>query len=323
LEVYVLGTNGAPLAGVTVSFTGSGPVVLSASSTTTSSSGLAEVTATAGNTAGSATVTASIGGLSQVFNLTVAAPGPHLTVNSFVNGADGQVGSISPCGIAAILGAGVSAGGSSMPPVVGPLQYEVANATVNFGTTQTPLWAPIFSVSNIAGQQQMLIQVPCEVTPGTVPVTVTVNGGSQTLNLNVLPASPGVFLTTMSDGVVRAVVEKEDGSFVSPSNPARRGENDTVFVTGLGSVSPQVVSNALPIAFTPSTVNGQVIVGIQNSGVPVVLSQLSNDMLGVYTVEFQVPTNAPQGNNIVFSVGLVPAGSTKAYYSAGTTIPIE
>src|ERR1035441_8877803 len=114
-------------------------------------------------------------------------------------------------------------GGSGLPPVVGPLPYEVATDMVSFGTGSAAISAPIFSVSNISGQQQILILVPCEVTPGTVPVTVTVNGGSQTLNVNVLPASPGIFQTTMSDGVVRAVIERPDGSFVSPSNPARRG----------------------------------------------------------------------------------------------------
>ncbi|MGB9454833.1 MAG: Ig-like domain-containing protein [Bryobacteraceae bacterium] len=325
LAVTVIGSNGAPIAGTTVSFTASGPVTLSASSTTTSSSGVAQVTATGGATPGTATVTASIGGLSQIFNLTVVPPGPNLAVSSFVNGADGQVGSISPCSVAAIVGAGVAAGGAALAPVVGPLQYDLATDTVNFGTSQAPMLAPIFAVSNVTGQQQILIQVPCEVTPGTVPVTVTVNGGSQTLNVKVLPASPGIYQTLMSDGVVRAVIERPDGSFVSPSNPARRGETVTAFVTGLGPASPSIGTNGLPIPGTPSTVNGQVIVGIQNEGVPVTEAQLAFDMVGVYLIQFEIPSDAPQGDNIVFSVGLIPVGSSQAYYSnsTGSKIPIE
>jgi len=324
LAVVVGGTNGQPLGGVPVSFTGSGPVTLSASSTTTTSGGVAQVTATAGLTAGSATVTASISGFTVVFNLTVTPPGPNLKVSGFVNGADGQVGSLSPCSIAAIVGSGVAPGGAGLPPVVGPLPYSLATDMVTFGTGSNAIPAPIFSVSNSVGQQpQIMILVPCEVTPGTVPVTVSVNGGSQTLDINVLPASPGIFQTTMSDGVVRAVVERSDGSFVNVSNPARRGDYVTVFVTGLGAVSPQVITNALPIAFTPSTVNGQLVVGINNAGTTVASAQLSADMLGVYNVEFQIPTDAPQGNNVVLSVGIVPVGSTTAYYSAGSTIPIQ
>jgi uncharacterized protein (TIGR03437 family) len=325
LAVIVIGSNGLPVNNATVSFAPSGPVTLSATSATTNSTGVTEVAATAGITAGPATVTASIGGLVQVFSLTVVPPGPNLAVSSFVNGADGQVGSISPCGIAAIVGTGVAVGGSGLPPMVGPLSYEVATDTISFGTGSSAISAPIFSVSNVAGQQQIVFLVPCEVTPGTQPVTVTVEGGSQTLSLNVLPASPGIFQTTQSDGVVRAVIERPDGTFASPTNPARRGETDTAFVTGLGPVSPQVATNALPIPETPSAVNGTVVVGINNSAVPLTAAQLSPDMLGVYTVQFVVPTNAPQNNDVVFSVGLIPAGATQTYYSnsSGSKIPID
>lgn len=323
LAVIVSGSNGQPLAGVTVSFSANGPVTLSASSTTTNSSGVAQVTATAGISAGAATVTASIGSYSQVFNLTVLAPGPGPV--SFVNGADGQVGSISPCSIAAIVGAGVAPGGAGLPPTVGPLQYEVATDTVSFGTGSSALSAPIFTVSSIPGQQQIAILVPCELAPGTTPVTVTVNGGSQTYNVNVLAASPGIFQTTQSDGVVRAVIERPDGSFASPSNPARRGESVTAFVTGLGPVSPQIATNALPIWNTPSIVNGQVVVGINNEGAPVTTAQLSPDIIGVYYIEFEIPNDAPQNNNVVFSVGLIPVGATQPIYSngGGSKIPIQ
>ncbi|MGB7762777.1 MAG: hypothetical protein WBL61_23280 [Bryobacteraceae bacterium] len=324
LAVLVTGSNGLPMSGVSVSFAGNGPVALSVTSTTTNSNGVAMANATAGLVPGTATVTASIGGLSQVFTLTVLAPGPGLTTASFVNGADGQVGSISPCSIAAIVGAGVAPGGAGMPSVVGPLQYEVATDTVSFGTGSSAIPAPIFSVSNIPGQQRILIQVPCELQPGSVQVTVTVNGGAQTLNVNVLPASPGIFQTTMSDGVVRAVIERPDGSFVSLSNPARRGETDMVYVTGLGSVSPQVYTNTLPILYTPSTINtNDITVGINNSGVPVTAAQLSSDMIGVYNVQFQVPSDAPQGNNVPFSVAFLPPSSTTRLYSGPSSIPIE
>ncbi|MGA2040313.1 MAG: hypothetical protein ABSH42_13635 [Bryobacteraceae bacterium] len=321
LAVLVTGSNGQPYAGVTVSFAVSGPVTLSATSTTTNSNGVALVAATAGITPGTATVTASIGTYTQVFTLTVLAKGAGTV--SFVNGADGQVNSISPCSVAAIVGAGVAPGGAGLPPVVGPLPYEVATDTVIFGSGSSAITAPVFSVSDVPGQQQILILVPCEVTPGTVPVTITVNGGSETLSVNVLPASPGIFQTTQSDGVVRAVIERPDGTFAGPSNPARRGELVTAFVTGLGPVSPQIASNSLPIWNTPSFVNGTVIVGVNNEGAPVTTAQLSPDIIGVYYVEFNIPEDAPQTNNVVFSVGLVPVGSTQTYYSAASKIPIQ
>jgi uncharacterized protein (TIGR03437 family) len=129
----------------------------------------------------------------------------------------------------------------------------------------------------------------------------------------------------MSDGVVRAVIERPDGSFASPTNPARRGEQVTAFLTGLGAVSPQISTNSLPIWDTPSTVNGNVIVGVNNEGSTLVTAQLSPDMIGVYYVEFVIPSDAPQNNNVTFSIGVQPVGSSQKYYSAsgGSKIPIN
>jgi uncharacterized protein (TIGR03437 family) len=323
LAVLVTGSNGQPLSNVTVSFTPSGPVTLAATSATTYSSGVAEVTATAGLTPGQATVTASIAGFSQVFKLTVLQQAPVL--GTFVNGADGQIGSISPCSIAVINGTGLALGGQALPAVVGPLSYQVASDSVSFGTGSAAIAAPIFSVATVGGQPQITMLVPCELTAGTVPVTVTVDGGQATVNVNVLPASPGIFQTVQSDGVMRAVIERPDGSFASPTNPARRNETVTAFLTGLGAVSPSVATNALPIPDTPSTVTGTVIAGVNNEGVPVVSQQLSPDMLGVYTIQFTIPNDAPQNNNVTFSVGLMPAGLTQVYYSSsgGAKIPVD
>jgi uncharacterized protein (TIGR03437 family) len=322
LAVLVTGSNGQALSNVNVSFTPNGPVTLSATTATTYSSGVAEVTATAGLNAGAATVTASIAGFSQVFHLTVLQQAPVL--GTFVNGADGQIGSISPCSIGVINGTGLALGGLALPAVVGPLAYQLSTDTVSFGAGSAAIAAPIFSVATVGGQPQITMLVPCEVTPGTVPVTVTVEGGEATVNVRVLPASPGIFQTIQSDGVMRAVIEKPDGSFASPTNLARRGETVTAFLTGLGAVSPPVATNALPIPDTPSTVTGTVIVGVNNEGVPVVSQQLSPDMLGVYTIQFKIPDDAPQNNNVTLSVGLMPAGLTQVYYSSsgGAKIPV-
>jgi uncharacterized protein (TIGR03437 family) len=325
LEVAVVGSDGLPFSGVTVAFAVSGPVVLSAYSVPTNSNGVAAVVATAANNAaGAATVTASVPGFNVGFTLNVLRQAPILGPDSFVNAADGQVNSISPCSIAAISAQGVATGGSGLPPVVGPWQYEVATDTVVFGATST-IAAPIFSVSNIGGEPAIEILVPCELAPGTVPVTVTSGGGSANVNVTLLPASPGIFQTIQSDGILRAVIERPDGSFASPTNPARRGETVTAFVTGLGPVTPPVATNALPIWNTPSTVNGTVIIGLNGAGVPVVTQQLSPDIIGVYYVQFVVPTNAQQSNDVLFSVGLQPVGSTEIYYSlaTGSKIPIE
>jgi uncharacterized protein (TIGR03437 family) len=313
----------------TVVFSFSGPITLSGTSALTGSDGRAQVSVTAGAKTGAATVTASVGTFSTTFTLTVAPPGPQITAASFSNGADFQVGSLSPCSIASVIGPGLAPGLNgyilSNPLGVGSLNYTVATDTVTVGGAQ----APIYNVANINGQQQVTFQVPCSVTPGSsVPVVVGVGAGSATVNVAIKPASPGVFLSANTINVSGfgalpiAAIEKRDGTFVSPSNPARVGETVFAFVTGLGPTTPAVATNSVPGFGVPSTVAGQVIVGIQNSGVPVTLAQLTQDMIGVYMVAFEVPANTTAGN-LVFSIGLIPTGSTQAYYSNPAAIYVQ
>jgi uncharacterized protein (TIGR03437 family) len=312
------GSDAVP--GDVVQFGATGPVTLSLLTALTDARGQAQAMVVAGSTAGPATVTASLGGLTATFNLTVIPAGPMLTGKSFYNGADGVQGSISPCGTATIIAPGLAPAiqGYAAGTVVGALPYQLANATVSFGK----IAAPILTVAHTGGQESIVFQVPCEITPGTVPVTVQVGGGASTTSINVLAASPGIFGSVMSDGQTRAVLTRPDGSFVSLQNPARRGETDRLYTTGLGVVTPALASNSIPVPGTDSLAVGQVIVGINNAGVQVVGARAAPDRIGVYEITFQVPLDAPTGNDIVLSVAVnTPGGSTA--FSGGSRIPIQ
>ena len=193
LTVQVNSISG-PVGNYAVTFSASGLVTLSSnSSPSTNSAGQAQVTVTAGSVTGAATVTASIPGYSYsvTFNLTVTPPVPTLTAASFANGASGQTGFISPCGIATITATGLDptgAAGLFPAPVFGPLPTSMNGISVDFNN----YFAPIFSATLINGQPQLMVQVPCEVTPGaSVPVTVNVGAGSVLVNVPVLAAAPG------------------------------------------------------------------------------------------------------------------------------------
>ena len=321
LIVQVNASNGQPAVGQAVNFAISGSGTLSAATVNTDASGRAQVIVTAGATAGAVTVTASAGGFSQSFGLTVIPPGPSLSLDGFVNGADFQRGALSPCSVATIIGPGIASNvqGVVVPgAIIGPLPYLLAGVKVSFGNSQ----APIYNVANVNGQQQVTVQVPCDVTPGNVAVTVNVSGGSGTITVPILPASPGVFLTTMSDGVARLVAVRPDGSFVSLANPARKGEIVRAYVTGLGPVSPPITTNSIPVPGTDGLVTGQVIVGVNNQGTRLVEARLAPNLIGVYEVAFQIPSDASAGNDLVFSVGVNVAGDTTTRFSAGTKIPV-
>jgi uncharacterized protein (TIGR03437 family) len=330
LVVQVNLSNGLPANGVTVSFTISGPASFTTiSSPSTDSSGRASVGLTALTITSQATVTvtASVAGLTPVtFQLIVIPPGPVTTANSFANAADQKVGSVSPCSLATVTGAGIAPNiqGTIVGAAFGPGPTTLQGDSISFPANGTSIQAPIFSISNNSGTQSLTFQVPCEVTGGTVlSVVVTVGGGSATVNLPILAASPGVYGAVGPDGVTRAVLARPDGSFVSLANPARRGETVTAFVNGLGPTTPPVATNQIPPRGTAATVNGTVVPGVAGGGALLYSQpQLTPDLVGVYQVSFVIPANVNSGNNVGFSIGLIPVGASTALYSSLMYIPI-
>jgi uncharacterized protein (TIGR03437 family) len=321
LVVQVTATGSA--ANIPVQFSASGPVSISATTVNTDANGRAQVTATAGSLTGAASVTATLasstGTGTQTFSLTVLAPAPVISAASFVNGADSQADSLSPCSIAAIL-----APAGTFTAQAGPTFPGLPLPSTNIGITLNGVSAPVLNLINLAdGRQKLLFQVPCETSPGaSVPATITAGGGTTNVNLKVQAASPGLFLTQMSDGVLRPLLIHSDGSYVSLANPARRGETLTALATGLGATAPSVGTNSVPAPGSPSIVQGAVVVGMSGGGVPLISARRSEDLPGVYLVAFQIPANMATGNDVSFSIAVIPAGSSTPIYSNPARIPV-
>jgi uncharacterized protein (TIGR03437 family) len=315
--------SGSP-ANIPVQFSASGPVSLSATTVSTDANGRAQVTATAGSITGAASVTATLasstGTGTQTFSLTVLAPAPIISAANFVNGADNQADSLSACSIAAIL-----APAGTFPAQAGPTFPGLPLPSTNIGIAINGVSAPVQNLINMAdGRQKLLFQVPCETAAAaSAPATITAGGGTTNVNLKIQAASPGLFLTQMSDGVLRPLLIHSDGSYVSLANPARRGETLTALATGLGATAPSVGTNSVPAPGTTATVQGTVVVGMSGSGVPLVSAQRSEDLPGVYLVAFQIPASMATGNDVTFSIGVIPSGSSTPIYSNPARIPVQ
>jgi uncharacterized protein (TIGR03437 family) len=317
-------TSAGSAAGVQVQFSATGPVSLGSTTATTDANGRAQTVVTAGSVTGPATVTASVvsntGAGSQSFSLTVLPPAPAITASSFVNAADLQGNSFSPCSLAAVVGSAATLGSPSLvSPVPGlPVVTNSARLTVS------NVSAPIMGIApNANGQQQITFQIPCETATGTASVGLNLGGGTTNVTLNIQAASPGVYQTAGSDGVRRAVLIRPDGSFVSLTNPARRGESVVGMFTGLGMTSPAVATNAVPAPGSLAVVQGTVVVGIAGVGVPVVTARLSEDLPGIYLVSFLVPTDIGTGNDLPFSIAVSPPGASAQINSATTKISVQ
>ena len=84
-----------------------------------------------------------------------------------------------------------------------------------------------------------------------------------------------------------------------------------------------MATGALPVPGSDALVTGQVIVGVNNAGARVVTARLSPNLIGVYEVAFQVPSDAPTGNDIVLSVAVNAPGDGQTRFSNGSKLPIQ
>ena len=323
LVVQVNNSTNQAVSGATVAFSvSSGSATLSQSSVVTGADGKASVNVTAGPNAGPVVITASTSGFTVTFNLTVNPPGP--TNFSYFNGASNQANSLSPGSVATITAQGLvnnNVQGVISGPEFGPLLYTVAGVSV----TLSNIPAPIFNVQNLNGQQSVTIQVPFEVSAGTVPITIGVSGsGSTNAFVTLMPYSPGFFQEAQADGVTRAVALRPNGTVVTPTNPAGRGENIRIYLTGLGAVSPAVATGSYsPAASADPVVSAQLLLGLNNAGIPFVQAIYARNLIGAYEVTFTVPTDTAAFPSGSLPLSVAVLASSGPVFSNPSSIVIQ
>ena len=303
LVFVVTDVNQNPLSGIVVNFSAtSGNASVSPLTATTNAQGTVTTNVTAGSTTGTVTVVATTGAVSATATLTVTLPPLNITPSSFtsaasVNTSSPQVGLV-PCGLNSVTGVGLAATvqgvllGNALG--FGPLPYSLGGVTMYINGVAVPL----YSVSNSNGVQQINFQTPCETAPGLATAVIQVNGATTVVSaIQVLPTQPGILNYAGPNNTPYGfVISASDGSYVTPNNPAHRGGTYYLVLTGLGQTTPQITTNAagtgnevIPVA--------NVVVGVNNAGVPVNFAEYAPDQIGVYVISFTIPANAPTGTN--------------------------
>jgi uncharacterized protein (TIGR03437 family) len=312
--------NGNGIPGIVVTFNVTGPGTVNPGSATTDTTGRAQTTVTATATPGTIVITATAVGFSTTATLTSKLPGPNVNNLSFTSAASAGLIGLVPCGLGTVTGNGIAPGISGVYSGVsafGPLPYFLQGFSMTVQAIGgVPLQAPIESVSNQGGSQQANYQTPCELPPGLATVVVTSNGSSTTVtNVPVLAAQPGVFTFQFNPAgkVYGAVIRGADGSYLGPTNFARRcaavgpcTETYYVVLTGLGQTTPLASTDSAGIP--NQNVNLSVVVGINNAGVPVVSAQYAPGQIGVYIVGFQIPANVTPGPDQRLDVEVIVNG---------------
>ncbi|HSP67088.1 MAG TPA: Ig-like domain-containing protein [Bryobacteraceae bacterium] len=309
-----------PVPGIVVNLSVSGSATLSNTTATTDSQGQVRTTVTAGASPGTITVSASFGNLSATATLSSHLPGPEVTVSNFKNAASLANG-LTPCGLITVIGNGLAPGVQGVLSglsAFGPLPYSlgpVSSITVN------NIPAPIQAVANQSGVQQINFQAPCELQAGTATVVINVSGASATVsNVPVFAVQPGIFTYAGPNNIpYGAVIRAVDGSYVTPSNPARRGERLYMVVTGMGQGTPTIVTNSAGTG--TQNIALPVVVGISDRGVPVLSARYLFGSIGAYLIEFQVPTDSPVGPNQSLAVAVLTNNGTNYVFGNPVFLP--
>ena len=182
-----------------------------------------------------------------------------------------------------------------------PLPPQLAGVTVSINGISAPLW--------YVSPGQINIQIPYE-TPVNTSVVLTVNNNGQSASTSFVAAAaaPGIFTDQQGAPV--------------PFASATRGQVITMYVTGVGAVSPAIADAAAPAAGTPvgnlpaptqttSVTVGGIDAPIQFVGIPWGLA-------GITQINYQIPSGAPLGAQpVVVRVGGTPSAPATLTVTAG------
>ncbi|MBL8228615.1 MAG: hypothetical protein JNL98_09060 [Bryobacterales bacterium] len=227
--------------------------------------------------------------LPWAYDAAVAPP----RIERVVNAAD-QSGAVAPGALVSIFGTDLSPINQASQQMPLPTALGESCLTVN----GVPV--PVVFVS----QSQINGQIPFQVDGNVQMVLRTPGGVSDNFNLTILPNAPGIFRNGVAGNVVDlpAVFRNSNGLLVTPTNPVRRGDTISIYLTGLGRTSPAVEAGVPAPGDPLASVIVPPVVSIGNVEIPVEFAGLVPGSVGVYQVNARVTHIVPLGLEQVLTV---------------------
>jgi len=179
--------------------------------------------------------------------------------------------------------------------------------------------APIYYVLNEGSYDLISVLVPYETQQGIANIQVINSAGSSNIvSVYVGATQPGSF-TQLSNGIGYVAAQRINANYslVTPANPAQPNDNIVVYTTGLGVTNPIIADGSI----TPSTslTNAVNEVDVYLDGptssaqATVAFEGLTPGLIGLYQINFTVPTGVSAGDNILELVGLGTDSSGNQY----------
>ncbi|MGJ5818429.1 BACON domain-containing protein [Paludibaculum fermentans] len=219
----------------------------------------------------------------------VPATPPSIAANGVVNAADAGA-AIAPGTLVIIVGANLSevtemAPGTSLPDQIAGVSVELRAGDVRW-------LAPLLLVAPGEIRAQLPFGLPEE-----VQVAVkNARGTSTEASVQLAEFAPRVF-TSSSDGKGDARANHADGRPVSELLPARENEVVSVYVSGLGPVTPAGTAGQAGGdggAYGPlNAATGKVLVLLDGTPAEVLFAGLAPGEVAMYRIDFRVPATAP------------------------------
>lgn len=232
---------------------------------------------------------------------------PRFAAGQVVNAASLAPGLV-PGSLATVFVRGVldAAGVVSADRV--PLSTSLQDVSVTVGGAP----APILALANANGQEQINFQAPFEIAGRqTASVIVTRAGqASAAVDVPVLDRQPAIYT---SDGTSAVAIHNVDYQLVSASRPLEGGEYAFFYAAGLGQVTNQPATGSGAPTATLARVVADVRVTLAGLPCDLQYAGLAPALVGVYQVNFRVPSNAPGGSqDLVVTAGGLASPAVKA-----------
>lgn len=276
--------------------------------------------------------------LTAVVAGTVVAQVPTVNEGGVLNGASYSTTN-PPGSLIVIFGTNMaSKAGVLLSASTTPLSTTLKNSSDTISVKINGKATPMFYASTT----QTSVQLPWGISDGTANIVVTRNGtASASQQLQVGQFSPGIFTTTQDgqgmalafngvpitvNGKPALAIAQPAGSVPGlPAVPAKVSDHLFVYCTGLGAVTPSITDGAAPCALSgckstdkqrKTTTLPKVLIGGVSAHVE--FSGLAPQFVGVYQLNFEVPSGVPTGNAVPIQIQIGGVSSRD-----GVTIAVE